>query len=855
MADSSYKQDLKTKIDEIFWFNLSNSLDGVDYNFWQYKLNQPYKPLIKIFVNEFSKFLDSNDKSESDQIVSLFLDFFRLYYFQWDFGYFKSKYSSFKYKIPYGMDYSGRDSEFWRPSRDCYYVKTSDIVNEMDFQIPTEDLTTKTIRIQFFKRTRQDAEWKATSLDTEIQKNINNETWEFIGYDIFIYNFDEDKATRTAKEKIILDKIQEFWIQITPGLKDTLSEFLAKRWRDYFIHKRLKDFLKWELERYLFQVLKLDMQWKIDILSVQNKIEELREKYKWDNDYIDFQIAKIYAENSTEVKPTIYQSAYVWILNFINILWDLEDFKAKLWNKKRKIVKQEYCISLGTIKELETLIPRKENMLKYIFDNKKQIQEWKDLWMSDNPTVDDNSLIVDTNNFNWEERENLINLINEDKVIWKLYNSDNYQALSYMKEDNAWKIDCIYIDPPYNTWNDGFVYKDGFNESSWLSMMEDRLRLAKQIMADSWVICISIDDKEQSALKRICDNVFGEEMFVWTFIRQVMEWWKSDSTGIATEHEYCHIYANLNFNWVYKKKSDKLWHYTKEDKYVNERGKYYLKPLENWWLWYVKSLDYAIEWPDGVDIYPGDFFGDNWYRRVRSKEKYQRAKEMDMIEFTKSSKDKTKYKVYYKIYEKMDTDWNFVEKELPFPSLYLDWYTNRQWVNDLKKLFWNAKLFSYPKPVSFIIETINMTTKDNWKVLDFFAGSWTTWQATLSLNKQDWGHRKFIEVELWNYFDDVTLIRTKKAQYSQNRKDWKAIDNDWTQWIIEYNKLNQYEDRFSLNWYLTKIEDEISQLRDFDIQENTKISQILSPLNELKEHIYNIDDELTNEELLSVYND
>ena len=84
---ANYKADLIEKIDEIFGFNLSNSVDNVDYNFWQYKLNQLYKPLVKHFVNEFSKFLDGTDSNDSNQIISLFIDFFKLYYFQGDFVY------------------------------------------------------------------------------------------------------------------------------------------------------------------------------------------------------------------------------------------------------------------------------------------------------------------------------------------------------------------------------------------------------------------------------------------------------------------------------------------------------------------------------------------------------------------------------------------------------------------------------------------------------------------------------------------------------------------------------------------------------------------------------------------------
>lgn len=315
---------------------------------------------------------------------------------------------------------------------------------------------------------------------------------------------------------------------------------------------------------------------------------------------------------------------------------------------------------------------------------------------------------------------------------------DNLEALKIIQESYLNKIKCIYIDPPYNTGND-FIYNDNFGKSNyeelldsgqidefgnrlvsntqtngrfhsdWLSMMYSRLKIARNLLREDGVIFISINDCEQENLKKICNEIFGERNFVATLIRKVMEGGKSDSKGIATEHEYCHVYVKNNYDGIYKKKSDKLEHYNKKDQYYEDRGYYYLKPLENGGLGYVPSLDYPIIGPDGVEIYPGDYNGDNGYRWVWSKEKFEKAMKLDMIEFTKSTKNNTKYKVYYKIYEKMDTDGNYAEKELPYSTLYLDGFTNRQAVNDLKRVFDNSRIFDYPKPISFLKEIIKMS--------------------------------------------------------------------------------------------------------------------------------------------------
>jgi hypothetical protein len=127
---------LTTKIDDIFGFNLSNNPDNPSYDFGQYRLNRLYKPMVRYFLKHLSGHLTTKfEQGDQDQIITLFLDFFKLYYWQGDFGYFKSKYSSFKYRVPYSFEYSGKDTEFWRATKDCYYVKTSDVVNDMSVSL------------------------------------------------------------------------------------------------------------------------------------------------------------------------------------------------------------------------------------------------------------------------------------------------------------------------------------------------------------------------------------------------------------------------------------------------------------------------------------------------------------------------------------------------------------------------------------------------------------------------------------------------------------------------------------------------------------------------------------------------
>ena len=371
----------------------------------------------------------------------------------------------------------------------------------------------------------------------------------------------------------------------------------------------------------------------------------------------------------------------------------------------------------------------------------------------------------------WETTENLY------------IEGDNLDVLKLLQESYLGKVKMIYIDPPYNTGND-FIYDDNFTmdqeayedqiglfdeedrrlfrntesngrfHSDWCSMMYPRLKLARTLLSEDGVIFISIDDNEVHNMRKICDEVFGEGNFVGTLIRKVMEGGKSDSSGIAIEHEYCHIYVKNTILGIYKRKNVKLDHYNKQDEFFVDRGYYYLKPLENGGLGYVASLDYAIKGPDGVDIYPGDYHGDNGYRWVWGVDKFRHALKLNMIEFIKSQKDKNKYKVYYKIYEKVDTDGNECNKELPYQSLYLEGYTNRQAINDIKKLFNKNRAFDYPKPLSFLKTVSCMATKKSDFILDFFSGSATTAHAVMQLNAEDSGKRKFIMVQLQEPCDE-----------------------------------------------------------------------------------------------------
>ena len=351
-----------------------------------------------------------------------------------------------------------------------------------------------------------------------------------------------------------------------------------------------------------------------------------------------------------------------------------------------------------------------------------------------------------------------------------LIKGNNLIALHSLKEyfrhqSEQNKVKLIYIDPPYNTGSDSFNYNDRFNHSTYLTFMKNRLEIARELLRDDGVIFVQCDDNEQAYLKVLMDEIFGRENFVANIIRRVIEGGKQDSKQIQTIHDYILIYAkNINESSFNKIEQTDFEHYTKKDKYFAERGAYYLKPLENMGLGYVASLDYEIISPKGNKIYAGGKLGEP-YRFVWSKDKFNEALKLDLIEFITNSKGEEK--VYYKTYEKFSTKGEFIERKIPQSSIIMD-MTNRASSKEIKFIF-GEKAFNYSKPEALIKRIIEISTQENDLVLDFFAGSGTTLAVAHKMK------RRYIGIEQMEYIESITKERLKKVIEGEQGGISKAV--------------------------------------------------------------------------------
>lgn len=349
---------------------------------------------------------------------------------------------------------------------------------------------------------------------------------------------------------------------------------------------------------------------------------------------------------------------------------------------------------------------------------------------------------------------------------------DNLDVLKVLRETYLGKVKMIYIDPPYNTGSD-FVYRDDFSQGTeeykensgqldeegnrlvqntesngrfhtdWLNMIYPRLKIAKDLLSNDGVIVISMDDNEQTNLKKVCDEIFGESNFICNFVRKNKSGSGHDSTFIAIEFDYALCYAKsivecrLNQETVDFSSNNQ---YKLSDEYEKRRGKYYLRDLDYKGS-YSESSDYPIIAPDGTIIYSGGKFGKpNTWRW--SKSKFEWGLENGYIVFKQSNQN---WKVYIKQYQFVDNNDQPYIRTIPYRADIS--FSNGMGSTECTTLI-GSNVFSYPKPSELIKHFLKIISAKDSLVLDFFSGSATTAHAVMQLNAEDGGNRKFIMVQL-----------------------------------------------------------------------------------------------------------
>jgi adenine-specific DNA-methyltransferase len=415
----------------------------------------------------------------------------------------------------------------------------------------------------------------------------------------------------------------------------------------------------------------------------------------------------------------------------------------------------------------------------------------------------------------------------------KIINGDNLEALKSLLPEYEGKVKCIYIDPPYNTGNESWVYNDNVNHpkikkwlgevvgkdgedltrhDKWLCMMYPRLKLLHKLLADDGAIFISIDDNEQANLKLICDEIFGVRNFINNIIWQKKYSPQNDARYLSDMHDFIMLYA--------KNKSDFNRNLLPRNDAQNKRYKNPDNDPRGPW----KSSDlsakrvtekdlYEIITPSGRKVLPPK--GRSW---VVGKKKFKELLKENRIWFGEKGSNVPSVKKFL----------NEVQDGTVPVTLWLreEVGDNQEARQILKAIFNESNApFETPKPPRLLERLILLASNENDIILDSFAGSGTTAQAVLNLNKQDGGNRKFILVEMEDYADDITAERVKRVAkgYGTGAKKVEGIGGTFDYYELG---LPLFDENQNLNEQVP-----IEKIREYIWFSETRTSASLSTIN------------------------
>lgn len=598
-----------------------------------------------------------------------------------------------------------------------------------------------------------------------------------------------ERGTKTKQEDI-LKELKKKNISITEEQLEKAFRIFEKQSEvDYFINKNAKAFLQEQFKLWIYQ-------------------------YFWDG-------AKEWSNERVNELQILKDIAFK-IIDFIS---QFEDELVKIWNKPKFVKNSNYVITLDRINNIKLI----EKILKHA-GKKEQIKEWKELGIVDDDfktrdVIQENRLNekykylpIDTKYFKDLELEILDLFDDLDKSLdgW-LIKSENYQALNKILPKFKEKVQTIYIDPPYNTGSDEFIYADKFKHSTWLSMMQNRIDLAVKLLKDSGIFFCSIANNSEYYYETAKLNIILES----SFSKRIGELiWKRRSgsgsntiQGITEIHEYILCFGNktseLNKNILTR---DDL----KEYRYKDHKGvfKWNNTVINQYTKCQRPNLFYPIYYDIAkdeiffdksktnnkttIEIYPSDDGKSVFFCDINSmKEIYKRG----VLKVFKEDNGSYVLRIKKYLYNPDGMiNGNVIKSILDKDNTMFNIGGTSQGTKEIRDIF-NKEMFKNPKPSNLVSLLIFISTKikeNNNYILDFFAGSGTTAHATMKLNKNDKGNRKFILVDISDYnFYSIIIPRIKKISYSFNWKDGKPQDIDGIGVFLKYYELEQYEEALS----------------------------------------------------------
>ena len=563
-----------------------------------------------------------------------------------------------------------------------------------------------------------------------------------------------------------------------------IERYTAKNSFDYFIHKDLDGFLRRELDFYL-----------------KNEVLILDELELDDAGRLRHALARIRATRQVGEK-------------IIAFLAQLENFQKRLWLKKKFVLETQWCVTLDRIPL--ALYP-------VIAANAEQCEEWINLFaineISSNSENNGSSnsdqlsieflkanpyLVVDTRHFNSEFVDNLlVGLSNggslDEQTDGLLVHAENFQALNLLHARFQNQVQCIYIDPPYNTGDSEILYKNNYLKSSWLSLMANRLEMGTKLLAPDSVTYIAIDDFEMVDLAKLIDTQFPwlrREMIIVNHHPQ-----GGKAKTLAHTHEYMLACMSKSYDrTLVGRMSDDGVEFRRFQRSGTAESNFRYGRPNSFYAILVDPNTHEVVGlespPDTNELYPKEPtknglvriypIGKNNAERVWRKS-YESCQNL-------VNDEKLHCSPQMKISQKIPAE----ERRAALFSNWIDprYNAGTYGANLLGDLLGTQNSFYYPKSVHTVEDAIYAAglCSDSC-ILDFFAGSGTTGHAVVNINREDGGKRKYILVEVADYFDTVLLPRMKKVFYSQDWKGGKPESRDkGVSQLVKYICLESYED-------------------------------------------------------------
>ena len=722
-------------------------------------------------------------------------NFFSRYYDDGDFI-SQRRYKDGAYAIPY----EGEEVKLHWANADQYYVKTSEYFKDYTFKT----MYGNTVRFKLIEAETDRDNNKAN--EKRFFQLHTDKPLEVIDGVLYIYveykNGGKKNQTECTAEIVAAfvavqtqTEYQPFSaiLSITDNktlLERQLNRYTARNTFDYFIHKDLGKFLRRELDFYI----------KNDVIFLDDIDEQNETKTK---EYLTK--AKVIRKIARKV---------------IAFLAQIEDFQKKLYLKKKFVVETNYCITLDRVPEA---------MYPEIAANDAQHEQWVRLFAIDEIEGDltcpaysspitieflkaNPFLVLDTAFFGAEFKERVVESIDglDENLDGLMIHGDNYQALSLLQTRYLNRINCIHIDPPYNTDTSGFLYKNNYQHSSWLSMMFDRLQLSQRLMDNKSVLACHIDENEYERLWLLLSDMAFSNL-------GTLSWDKRNAMtggkGIATQHEYITLSSNsgdvvvnidnkLFIEILEKAKNLIAANGGRVDDTVRKKYTVWLKTIKES---YGGEVPYKYIDEDGA-VYQSV--------SLRAPEKRTDPKFFIPLIHPATGKpcpvppngfSRTPETLQSMIYSG-DIIFGADEKVQPRQKSRLTPETEKQMTSviqngnkgksDVDAL---GLEFPYCHPVSLYENIIGSLMKEtpNGIVLDYFAGSGTSAHAIININRENESLQKYILVEMGTYFDHITKPRIEKVIYSSKWKKGNPVHGKGSSHAFKYIRLESYEDALS----------------------------------------------------------